>query len=119
MTLDEAIKHADEVAKEQEKDEQFYTMSRPDKERRDSCRKCAEEHRQLAEWLKNYKQLLEQDTVPFDFELYQAGLMDLPKEMIEMLDKIRDEILEYIDDLDIATEICDIFDKYTAESEKA
>ena len=35
------------------------------------------------------------------------------KEMIEMLDKIRDEILEYIDDLDIATEICDIFDKYT------
>lgn len=35
------------------------------------------------------------------------------KEMIEVLDKIRDEILEYIDDLDIATEICDIFDKYT------
>jgi hypothetical protein len=56
---------------------------------------------------------LKQDTVPFDFELYEAGLMDLPNEMINILDKIRDEILEYIDDLDIATEICDIFNKYT------
>lgn len=34
-----------------------------------------------------------------------------------ILDKIRAEILEYIDDLDIAAEICDIFDKYKAESE--
>lgn len=34
-----------------------------------------------------------------------------------VLDKIRAEILEYIDDLDIAKEICDIFDKYKAESE--
>ncbi len=34
-----------------------------------------------------------------------------------VLDKIRTEILEYIDDLDIAKEICDIFDKYSAESE--
>lgn len=35
---------------------------------------------------------LEQDTVPFDFELYQAGLMDMPKGMIEVLDRIRAEI---------------------------
>ncbi len=34
-----------------------------------------------------------------------------------ILDKIRAETLEYIDDLDIAAEICDIFDKYKAESE--
>lgn len=32
------------------------------------------------------------------------------------LDKIRNEVLEYIDDLDIAAEICDIFNKYTSES---
>lgn len=36
----------------------------------------------------------------------------------QILDKIRDEILEYIDDLDIAAEICDIFDKYQVESEE-
>lgn len=34
-----------------------------------------------------------------------------------VLDKIRAEILEYIDDLDTAKEICDIFDKYKAGSE--
>lgn len=33
-----------------------------------------------------------QDTVPFDFELYQAGLMDAPKGMIEVLNKIKEEI---------------------------
>ena len=35
MTLDEAIKHAEEVA-----------------EQNKGCQKCAEEHRQLAKWLK-------------------------------------------------------------------
>ena len=44
MTLDEAIKHAEEVAIDQDL----------------CCSECAEEHRQLAEWLKDYKQLLEQ-----------------------------------------------------------
>lgn len=39
MTLDEAIKHTEEVAN-------------------GKCDKCAEEHRQLAEWLKDYKRLL-------------------------------------------------------------
>ena len=34
-----------------------------------------------------------------------------------MLDNIRGEILEYIDDLNIANEICDIFDKYKTEDE--
>ena len=56
-----------------------------------------EEHEQIAEWLKDYKRLLEQYTIPFDFELYQAGLMDIPKGMIEILDQIRSEIEEYRD----------------------
>lgn len=34
-----------------------------------------------------------------------------------ILDKIRAEVLEYVDDLDIAYEICGIFDKYMSESE--
>lgn len=40
MTIDEAIKHCEEVAEEQEKNE---------------CNECAAEHRQLAEWLKELK----------------------------------------------------------------
>ena len=47
MTLDEAIKHAEEVAN---------GMTAQGK-----CPECAEEHRQLAEWLKDYKRLLEQE----------------------------------------------------------
>lgn len=59
MTLDEAIKHAEEVADKKEiqvgfdTDCECYRMS--DSERI-SCQKCAEEHRQLAEWLKELKQ---------------------------------------------------------------
>ncbi len=37
---------------------------------------------------------------------------------IDVLDKIREEVLEYIDDLDIAHEICGVFDKYKGESEE-
>lgn len=34
-----------------------------------------------------------------------------------VLDKIRAEVLEYIDDLDVAYEICGVFDKYVTERE--
>ena len=46
MTLDEAIKHAEERASL-------------------SCDKCADEHRQLAEWLKELKQYREMFNPPF------------------------------------------------------
>lgn len=42
MTLDEAIEHCEEVAEETE------------------CKNCAKEHRQLANWLKELKQLRKQ-----------------------------------------------------------
>ena len=64
MTLDEAIKHEEEAAEKNEKKAKNYP--RPDKNVRGSGRKyndcieCASEHRQLAEWLKELKQLREQ-----------------------------------------------------------
>lgn len=60
MTLEEAIKHAEEVAEENEK--AFVTFSNPrysNYGKADECKYCAEEHRQLAEWLKDYKRLLD------------------------------------------------------------
>ena len=48
MTLDEAIKNAEEVAENIEKNGIFKHP--------DNLRDCAEEHRQLAEWLKELKQ---------------------------------------------------------------
>lgn len=48
MTLEEAIKHCEEVAERLEgKDGYAYTDS--------TCDECAKEHRQLAEWLKKLK----------------------------------------------------------------
>lgn len=73
MTLDEAIKHAEEVAKEQDKlCKQYYDDAiRYYKDHNENivsanvkkcleCLSCANEHRQLAEWLRDYKRLLDQ-----------------------------------------------------------
>lgn len=49
MTLTEAIKHCEEVA-----DYDCFT---------DDQRKCSEEHRQLADWLRDYKRLLDEPEI--------------------------------------------------------
>lgn len=56
MTLDEAIKHTEEVA--EEKEEQAWEAQLQEEYR--TCKDCAKEHRQLAEWLKELKQLRKQ-----------------------------------------------------------
>ena len=56
MTLDEAIKHCNEVAERLEgKNGYAYTDA--------TCEECAKEHRQLAEWLKELMALKENDDV--------------------------------------------------------
>jgi len=104
MKVDEAIKHAEEVAEEKEKKAKIW-LDGGNEKIGNSCLTCAEEHRQLAEWLKDYKRLLEQKTI---------------------LDKIREEIekayCKVKNDYDkgrnyglfMATQL---IDKYKAESE--
>ena len=71
MTLDEAIKHAEEVAEEQIKkacnlyDDKNYEESR-------ECIWCAEEHRQLAEWLKELK--MYREMIPSASEVFLAEI---------------------------------------------
>ena len=74
MTLDEAIKHADEIVEEQEKLYRLCPASESglfhcdgtndcktlENGKNKGCLKSAEEHKQLAEWLKELKQLREQ-----------------------------------------------------------
>lgn len=60
MTLDEAIKHCEEVAEEKESicnviENKGETWTDSGKNYYDICKKCASEHRQLAEWLKELK----------------------------------------------------------------
>ncbi len=52
ITLDEAIKHAEEVAEEKENEGKLLCQSEGASI---GCLTCAEEHRQLAEWLKELK----------------------------------------------------------------
>lgn len=77
MTLDEAIKHAEKVAEEKEAQaweaqlqEEYRTIK--------TCKECAEEHRQLAEWLKELKSLKEKDeakAVRYEGDGYADGAM--------------------------------------------
>ena len=57
MTLDEAIKHCEEKAEELRR---WSAISRNGSAEEADCLECAREHEQLAEWLKDYKQLKEQ-----------------------------------------------------------
>ena len=57
MEIDEAIKHATEVAERQERASSFWHKGSKNYE---NCLECAKEHRQLATWLKELKQLREQ-----------------------------------------------------------
>lgn len=61
MTLDEAIRHCEEKAKEQREIAKCYVSTEYPRVRtqRRKCNKCAREHEQLAMWLKDYKRLLE------------------------------------------------------------
>lgn len=72
MTLDEAIKHAEKVMVENLEKTKDRNASDPIAI---NCFECADEHRQLSEWLKELKQLREQtgwipvsERLPEEFE---------------------------------------------------
>ena len=68
-TLNEAIRHAMNIAEKQEELAKVCVVEQA----RDSCLKCANEHRQLAEWLKELKDVKDiirqhdEDSMPEDF----------------------------------------------------
>ena len=84
MTLEEAIKHCEEVAEELdmkagfETDNERYAMSG---EERKQCKECAEEHRQLAEWLKELKDY----KIKFEFIISQ--LEERARQLEDILEK--------------------------------
>ena len=62
MKLDDAIRHAEEVAWENEQQYDKDPIQLGYIEKFYDCKKCAEEHRQLATWLKDYKRLLAKES---------------------------------------------------------
>lgn len=59
MTLEEAIRHCEEVAEELEKKANIYEIKNtylPDSQKPVDCLSCATDHRQLAKWLTELKE---------------------------------------------------------------
>ena len=109
MTLDEAIEHEEELAKINQRvvdtgivfDDVTIDMLYCDdteviEEHLANYQRCAEEHKQISEWLKELKRLKEQELI---------------------LDKIRAEIKAMSGDIETISDVLTIIDKYKAESE--
>lgn len=62
LDLESAIKHAEEVAWENEQQYNKDPIQLGYIEKFYDCQKCANDHRQLAEWLKDYKRLLAKES---------------------------------------------------------
>lgn len=80
MTIDEAIKHCDEVAEDNEIDSRLYTDLDPYKA--SECAECANDHRQLAEWLRELQR--------YRFEITECkAILDNPTPDVTENDKKR------------------------------
>lgn len=129
MTLDEAIKHCNEVAEKNETkgkmiQNNFSKLRREQKQEIDSCLECASEHRQLAEWLlelRIYKRGIEKikelkdgfNQIPLSLEasVLESALELLGEEGSKALEQQpcedcigREDVLKVVNSL---TEICD------------
>ena len=95
MTIEEAIKHCEEVAEELE--EEAVKGCCDDSEIMDKCIECASEHRQLAEWLKELKEYRKNYTC-FNCYNSSASFSDYPccecRRCFKALDGIKDHYEE-------------------------
>lgn len=73
MTLDEAIKHAEEVAEKKE-EEAWEAQLQEEYRKIKPCKECAKEHRQLAEWLKELR--FYRTMIPSASEYFRTGKVD-------------------------------------------
>lgn len=90
MTLDEAIKQCQEVAEENQAIVDacdYYGDNMAE------CEKCGEEHRQLAEWLKDYKRLLEQQPSDETIKYLECNDIDV-QEFTEAMKKQRLQVIK-------------------------
>lgn len=80
MIVQEAIKHCEEKAKEKYA-EGMLCHANPNDDLLDGCIKCAKEHEQLAEWLKELEQYRALGTVE---ELKEAREKQIPKKPLKV-----------------------------------
>ena len=104
MTIEEAIKHCEEVAeREQQKGYYANTEANQSTEYGTKCYECAEEHRQLAEWLRELKRdrkILDGLSIYFQSLAVDAVINQRPL-MFDMRDATKEEresVKQYIVD---------------------
>ena len=94
MTLDEAIKHCEEVAEHNEEQARIYD-EQAEALAFYSCKECATEHRQLAEWLRELQHLrnLVAYAEDFDCTIRKAEIkLRKAEEFIERIEKAGEEV---------------------------
>ena len=78
MDLSEAIKHCEEKAEELRRDSQKHNIWVAEQ-----CLKCAEEHEQLAEWLRELNRLrMTMELIKKNYILVQKGAQHSPDDLI-------------------------------------
>ena len=93
--IDSAIKHCEEVAhtKQWQVDNECWEK---DSLTEQECKQCAEEHRQFAEWLKDYKRLLAYDDAKYHGEhgevIVEKDLWEDAKRALMSIEDIKSEI---------------------------
>lgn len=91
MTIDEAIKHCEEVAEDNERDSRLFIDL--DTYMESECAECAKEYRQLAEWLRELKKdrkILNGLRIYFQSLVVDAVFNQRPM-MFEMRDATKEE----------------------------
>jgi hypothetical protein len=117
MTIEEAIKRAEETAiGEDELCKRYdrasgYSRSHDETIRTTDAKRCekiAQEHRQLAEWLKDYKRLLENSSeIPTGSDdcISRQAVEDAMYDATRAMDLNYGQIMDYIDNLPSVTPI--------------
>ena len=86
--IDEAIKHAREVA-EKKYTEGMLCHANPNDDLLEGCIQCAEEHEQLAEWLEDYKRVKKwKDEIMEEFCRYDASSIE------ELMQRARNKAID-------------------------
>ena len=98
MTLDEAIKHCEEKAKEQREKATSIARAKEPFYKYAECAECAKEHEQLANWLKElkaYKEIPQSDLI--SRSALKERIQLAPNKNYETWDELYDSIIYEID----------------------
>ena len=86
LSIDEAIAHAREVAKD---NRSICTVTDKGCDKFSKCLQCAEEHEQLAEWLEDYKRVKKwKDEIMEEFCRYDASSIE------ELMQRARNKAID-------------------------